>query len=129
MSRVEARQAKAFDFAELDQVVEAELKAGHTPGAALVVVSGDRIVYARGFGVTSAEEGGAAVTPDTLFRMGSTTKMFTAAAIVTLAGEGKIRFDAPIGNFVKNLPPKIAALTTLTRRRRGRPSSKTVSSF
>jgi CubicO group peptidase (beta-lactamase class C family) len=61
--------------------------------------------------VTSAEEGGAAVNADTLFRMGSTTKMFTAAALVTLASEGKIRLDAPVGNYVKNLPPKIAALT------------------
>jgi CubicO group peptidase (beta-lactamase class C family) len=109
--RVEARQAKAFDFAELERAVEAELKAGHTPGAAVAVVSGDRVVYAKGFGVTSAEEGGSAVTPDTLFRMGSTTKMFTAAALVALASEGKIRLDAPVGDFVKNLPPKIAALT------------------
>lgn len=109
--RAEAGQAKAFDFAELDRAVEAELKTGRTPGAAVAVVSGDRIVYAKGFGVTSAEGDGAAVTPDTLFRMGSTTKMFTAAALVTLAGEGKIRLDAPIGDFVKGLPPKIAALT------------------
>ena len=112
MPRVHARQAKAIDFAELDKVIEAELKAGHTPGAAVAVVSGDGVVYARGFGLTSAEGGGAAVTPDTLFRMGSTTKMFTAAALVTLAAEGKIRLDAPIGNYVKGLPPKIAALTS-----------------
>jgi CubicO group peptidase (beta-lactamase class C family) len=110
-ARAEARQARAVDFAELDKAVEAELKAGHTPGAAVAVVSGDRVVYARGFGVTSAEEGGGAVTPDTLFRMGSTTKMLTAAALVTLAGEGKIRLDAPVGNFVKGLPPRVAALT------------------
>lgn len=108
---VEARQAKAIDFAELERSIEAELKAGHTPGAAVAVVSGDRIVYAKGFGVTSAEGGGRAVTPDTLFRMGSTTKMFTAAALVTLASEGKIRLDAPVGNYVKGLPPKLAALT------------------
>ena len=109
--RVGARQAKAIDFAELEKAIEAELKTGHTPGAAVAVVSGDRIVFAKGFGVTSAEEGGRAVTPDTLFRMGSTTKMFTAAALVTLASEGKIRLDAPVGNYVKGLPPKLAALT------------------
>ncbi|HVF41838.1 MAG TPA: serine hydrolase [Pyrinomonadaceae bacterium] len=109
--RADARQAKAFDFAELDKAIEAELKAGHTPGAAVAVVSGDRIIYAKGFGVTSAEEGGAAVNADTLFRMGSTTKMFTAAALVTLASEGRIRLDAPVGNYARGLPPKIAALT------------------
>lgn len=109
--RAHARQAKAIDFAELEKTVEAELKAGHTPGAAVAVVMGDRVVYAKGFGVTSAEEGGVAVNADTLFRMGSTTKMFTAAALVTLASEGKIRLGAHVGDFVKNLPPKIAALT------------------
>lgn len=109
--RAHARQVKAIDFAELDKAVEAELKAGHTPGAAVAVVIGDRVVYAKGFGSTSAEGDGAAVTADTLFRMGSTTKMFTAAALVTLASEGKIRLDTHVGDFVKNLPPKIAALT------------------
>src|SRR4051812_22868009 len=74
--RADARQAKAFDFAELEKVIEAELKDGRTPGAAVAVVSGERIVYAKGYGVTSAEAGGAAVNADTLFRMGSTTKMF-----------------------------------------------------
>jgi hypothetical protein len=59
--RVHARQAKTFDFAELERAVEAELQAGHTPGAAVAVVIGERVVYAKGFGVTSAEEGGAAV--------------------------------------------------------------------
>jgi CubicO group peptidase (beta-lactamase class C family) len=109
--RAAAGQSKPPDFAELDKVVEDEIKAGHTPGAAVAVVMGDRVVYAKGFGATSAEEGAAAVNADTLFRMGSTTKMFTAAALVTLAAEGKVRLDAPVGNYVKGLPPKIAALT------------------
>ena len=109
--RAVAQQAKAFDFAELEKTVEAELKAGHTPGAAVAVVSGDRVVYVKGFGMTSAEGDGSPVTADTLFRMGSTTKMLTAAALVTLASEGKLRLDAPIGNYVKGLPPKVAALT------------------
>ena len=43
--------------------------------------------------------------------MGSTTKMFTAAALLSLADAGKIKLDAPVGNYVKNLPPRIAALT------------------
>jgi CubicO group peptidase (beta-lactamase class C family) len=75
----------------------------------LVVISGDRVLFVKGFGATSAE-GGASVTPDTLFRMGSTTKMFTASALLTLADAGKIKLDAPIGNYVKNLSPRIAAL-------------------
>jgi CubicO group peptidase (beta-lactamase class C family) len=105
-----AAQNKQIDFAELENTVAAELKENKTPGAALVVISGERVLFIKGFGTTSVE-GGASVTPDTLFRMGSTTKMFTAAALVTLADAGKIKLDAPIGNYVKSLPPKIAALT------------------
>jgi CubicO group peptidase (beta-lactamase class C family) len=103
-------RTKTPDFAELEKVIEAELAATKTPGAAVAIVSGDRIIFAKGFGVTSAEDG-RKVSADTLFRMGSTTKMFTAAALLTLAGQGRLRLDAPVGNYIKNLPPKIAALT------------------
>jgi len=103
-------QATTPDLAELEKTIEAELAASKTPGAAVVVISGDKVLFAKGFGKTSAGEG-QPVTTDTLFRMGSTTKMFTAASLVTLAAAGKIKLDAPIGNYVKNLPPKLSALT------------------
>ncbi len=101
-----AAQTKPVDFAELEKTIEAELAAAKTPGAAVVVVKDDKIVFMKGFGVTNAESGNP-VTPDTLFRMGSTTKMFTAAAVVALADAGKIRLDAPVGIYIKNPSPKI----------------------
>lgn len=105
-----AQQETQPDFSELERVVLDELKETNTPGAAIAVVSGDRVVFAKGFGVSNTETG-APVTPDMLFRLGSTTKMFTAAALVTLAEQGKIKLDAPIGNYVKGLNPRIAAVT------------------
>jgi len=98
------------DFGELEKVALAELAETNTPGAAVGVVSGDRLVFAKGFGVSNVETG-APVTPDMLFRLGSTTKMFTAAALVTLAEEGKLKLDEPIGKYAKGLSPKIAGLT------------------
>ena len=103
-------QTRQPDFSTLDQVVREEMKARRTPGAALVVVLGDRVVYAKGYGVTSVESGDA-VTPDTLFRLGSTTKMFTAAALVTLAERGKLKLDAPLGETVPGLHPSLARVT------------------
>lgn len=105
-----AAQTKTVDFAELEKTIDAELKDTKTPCAAIGIVSGDKIIFAKGFGTTSAE-GGNPVTNETLFRMGSTTKMFTAAALVQLADAGKIKLDAPVGNYIKNLPPRISALT------------------
>jgi CubicO group peptidase (beta-lactamase class C family) len=98
------------DFSELEKVALAELAETNTPGAAVGVVNGDRLVFAKGFGVSNVETG-APVTPDMLFRLGSTTKMFTAAALVTLAEEGKLKLDEPIGKYAKGLSPKIAGLT------------------
>jgi len=46
-----------------------------------------------------------------LFRLGSTTKMFTAAALVSLAEQNKINLNEPLGNRIKGLNEKIAALT------------------
>lgn len=103
-------QTKTIDFSELESTIKTELEATKTPGAAVAIVSGDKVIFAKGFGTTSAEIENK-ITSDTLFRMGSTTKMFTAAALLSLANEGKIKLDVPIGNYIKNLPPKIANLT------------------
>jgi CubicO group peptidase (beta-lactamase class C family) len=103
-------QSSKPDFGELEKVALAELAETNTPGAAVGVVSGDRLVFAKGFGVSNVETG-APVTPDMLFRLGSTTKMFTAAALVTLAEEGKLKLDEPIGKYAKGLSEKIAGLT------------------
>jgi CubicO group peptidase (beta-lactamase class C family) len=100
----------AQDFTELEKTIEAELAATKTPGAAVAVISGDKVIFAKGFGTTSVE-GGSPVTSATLFRMGSTTKMFTAAAVLRLAEQGKVKTDAPVGTYIKGLPPKISALT------------------
>jgi CubicO group peptidase (beta-lactamase class C family) len=94
----------------LEAVVAAELRATRTPGAAVALVRGSEVVYARGFGVANVETG-QQVTPEMLFRLGSTTKMFTSALVVMLAEEGKLALDAPIGRYVAGLHPQIAALT------------------
>lgn len=98
------------DFTELDKLVMDELKERNTPGAVIAIVSGDRVVYQKAFGLANVETR-AEMQSEMLFRLGSTTKMFTAAALVTLAEQNKIKLDEPIGNRVKGLNPKVGALT------------------
>ena len=102
--------AAAPDFAALDSSVVAEMKATATPGASIAVVLGDSVVFARGYGVASLETG-EAVTPSTLFRVASTTKMLVAAALANLAGQGKLDFGAPISSYAPGLDPAIGRLT------------------
>ena len=70
-----------------DSIVPAELAATGTPGAAVAVVIGDRVAYAKGFGVSSVETD-LPVTRDMLFRIASTTKMLTAAAVLAATANG-----------------------------------------
>lgn len=68
---VSARQDR--DFSELEKVALAELKETDTPGAAIIIVSGDRAVFVKGFGVASIETG-IPFTTDTLFRISNISK-------------------------------------------------------
>ncbi len=102
--------AQASRFAELDAVIQAELEQTKTPGAVVAIVQGDQIIYNRGFGVANIESK-QPVTPDMLFRIGSTTKMYTAATLLTLAEEGKLDLHAPIGKYLTGLPPRLSAVT------------------
>jgi len=98
------------DYSELDKLVPVELKEKNTPGAVITIISGDSIVYQKAFGVANVETN-ASMQTEMLFRLGSTTKMFTAAALLTLAEKDKIKMNEPIGNRVKGLDPKLSQVT------------------
>src|SRR6185369_14254660 len=100
----------AVDFTELDKLIPAELKEKNTPGTVITVISGDQIVYQKAFGVANVETN-AEMQPEMLFRLGSTTKMFTAAALLTLAENNKIKMNEPISNRVKGLNARLAQVT------------------
>jgi CubicO group peptidase (beta-lactamase class C family) len=102
--------AAAQDFTTLEPTVRDELVRAKVPGASVAIVRGDRVVYAKGFGTANVETG-EAVRPEMLFRLGSTTKMLTATALVGLSIEGKIDLNAPIGKYISGLTPGIAAIT------------------
>ncbi|HLJ33809.1 MAG TPA: serine hydrolase domain-containing protein, partial [Ktedonobacteraceae bacterium] len=79
-----------LNFYQLEQDIEAAMHKSHIPGLALAIVHEHKLIYARGFGVTSVEDGGMPVTPETLFRIGSVTKSLTGTAIMRLVEAGKL---------------------------------------
>src|SRR5690242_7489901 len=78
-----AQTAPAPDWSGLEAVVRAEIAELGSPGAAVAVVSGGRVLWSKGFGIANVETG-ESVTPSHLFHVGSVTKMLTAAAVVSL---------------------------------------------
>lgn len=97
--------------AEITAAIENELRETGAPGGAVAIVREGEVVYLRAFGRTSAEEDGVPVTPDTLFRLGSTTKMMTALVALDDAAGGRLDLDVPVRTYVKDLHPAIGKVT------------------
>lgn len=77
------------------------------PGLVAMVARGDE-VHAEALGTLSA--GGAPVARDSIFRIASTSKPITAAAVMALAGEGLIDLDEPVGRLIPELAgPRVLA--------------------
>lgn len=99
----QARSAES----EVDAIVKSALKSQQMPGLALVVMKGDKVVLAKGYGVEDVGRRDA-VTPETVFAVGSMTKQFVAALVLKLAEQGKISLDDPVSRHLPdftNLPP------------------------
>jgi len=90
--------ADSTSYEEIDAYIEQQIDRLNVPGAALAIVEGDQIVHLRGFG--QAHPGGEAPSPQTPFIIGSTTKSFTALAVMQLVEAGKIELDAPVQRYL-----------------------------
>jgi CubicO group peptidase (beta-lactamase class C family) len=85
---------------KLDQVVRQYQKVHQVPGIAVGVLKGNKIIYAKGFGVRNLETK-EPVTTRSLFHMASVSKPFVATAIMQLVEKGKVKLE---GKLVDYLP-------------------------
>lgn len=95
---VRAASPSAAVLERIDRLVEERMDANGVPGAAVAIVADGRLVHARGFGTADGED--RRVTPDTPFLLGSTTKSFTALAVMQLVDAGKVQLDASVRRYV-----------------------------
>ncbi len=93
----------ASPFAAVDALASALIADKVTPGLSLAVMRAGTILHAAGFGAANLETG-TAVTPETVFRVGSVSKQFIATAIALLAEEGKLGYDDPLSKFLPLFP-------------------------
>jgi CubicO group peptidase (beta-lactamase class C family) len=90
-----ARKAKLAALApQLDALFREKMKAGGATGLAVGVVVDGELAYWRGFGVRDIAAG-QPVDVDTVFRIASVTKGFTALAAMKLRDEGRLSLDVP----------------------------------
>ncbi|MEM7276500.1 MAG: serine hydrolase domain-containing protein [Pseudomonadota bacterium] len=91
--------------ATVDALVEQIMADELIPGAAVVVVKDGVTIHKRGYGVADVASGRPVSTDNTLFRIGSISKAFTAFALSYLMDTGKIAADDPIEKYFP-LPSK-----------------------
>lgn len=81
----------------------AEAFAGDEPGAAVIVLHEGHEVLREGYGMADMELG-VPVRPEMVFRIGSVTKQFTAAAVMKLVERGEISLEDSLRMFIPRLP-------------------------
>ncbi|MDZ7332251.1 MAG: beta-lactamase family protein [candidate division KSB1 bacterium] len=69
------------------------------PGIAVGIVYDQDLIWSAGFGFADLEKG-LAMTPETVFRIASITKLFTCTAMMQLRDQGKLRLDDPVQKFL-----------------------------
>ncbi len=92
----------AVAFPEVERIFAEAVSSQHMPGAAIGIVVDGALVFSKGFGVRDAATN-APVDADTVFRIASMTKSFTAIAILKLRDEGKLSLDDPVSKYVPEL--------------------------
>ena len=89
--------------ARTDALVENVLAKPGAVGFSVAVARGQEFILAKGYGLAEAEHR-APANADTLFRIGSITKQYTAAAIMWLVQDLQIELDDPITKFMPEYP-------------------------
>jgi len=82
----------------IDKVLQAAVTRGDVPGVVAMAADDDGVVYegAAGERATDASD---PITPDTMLRIASMTKMVTAVAALQLSEQGALELDAPVDTY------------------------------
>jgi len=112
---VTGRAVKGME--SFDTLMTSFIARHNVPGAALAVVRGGKIIYARGFGHADRDTH-TPVQPESLFRIASVSKPITSAAVMQLVQGKKLRLDDRVFDILKLKPigkgkvdPRLKAVT------------------
>lgn len=91
------------DYAKVAEYVSAlvrhEMKKRDVTGLSIALVDDQRVVWAEGFGYAD-KAGNVPASPETVYRAGSISKLFTATAAMQLDERGKLDIDRPLGDYL-----------------------------
>jgi CubicO group peptidase (beta-lactamase class C family)/D-alanyl-D-alanine dipeptidase len=91
--------------ARLERLVRAEMEDKKLPALSLALVDGQETVWARGFGHADPDAK-APATAETVYRVGSVSKLFTDLAVMQLVEQGRLDLDAPVSTYLPDFQPR-----------------------
>ena len=91
--------------AQLQRLAEHEVSEKQLPGLSIALVDDQKIVWAQGFGFADPEKKTAA-TAETVYRVGSVSKLFTDIAIMQLVERDRLDLDAPVTRYLPDFHPR-----------------------
>src|SRR5437667_346591 len=95
---------------QIDDYIKAQMRQLHISGASFAIVRDGHIAKAQGYGFANLELQ-ASARKDTVYEIGSTSKQFTAAAIMMLVEEDKVRLDDTITKYFTEAPQRWRGIT------------------
>lgn len=98
----ERRQKLAAAFPEIERLFKNFVERQQMPGAVVGVIIDGELAFLKTAGARE-KAGDAPVTAETVFRIASMTKSFTAMAILKLRDEGKLSLEDPVSKYVPDL--------------------------
>jgi serine beta-lactamase-like protein LACTB, mitochondrial len=94
----------------IEQMIQEELQKNGAPGAAVAIEQDGKVVFAKGFGYADVENK-VPFTAQTVSRIGSISKTFTALALMQLVEQGKVKLDDEVQVYVPSFPKKSGPIT------------------
>ena len=110
---VDERYAPAI--ARIEKLIAHEMKDKGLPAVSIALVDDQRIVWSKGFGYADPAKKLPA-TADTVYRVGSVSKLFTDIAVMQLVERGEVDLDAPVTTYLPAFKPTNPFGTPITLR-------------
>ena len=85
--------------------IRAEMQQKDLPAVSIALIDDQQTVWAEGFGFQDAERRRPA-TADTIYRVGSVSKLFTDIAIMQFVERGELELDAPVRDYLPTFQPR-----------------------
>jgi CubicO group peptidase (beta-lactamase class C family)/D-alanyl-D-alanine dipeptidase len=85
--------------------IEREISEKHLPALSIAIVDNQETVWAQGFGMADPKTGKPAGA-ETVYRIGSVSKLFTDIGIMQMVERGELNLDAPITDYLPDFHPK-----------------------